>query len=70
MATTVFDVLSRKIDEDISSAQSFLTAGSPKDYANYREVVGLIRGLEAAPQVPVSLLHYRNPRKQWQGHLS
>ena len=48
MATTVFDVLSRKIDEDISSAQSFLTAGSPKDYANYREVVGLIRGLEAS----------------------
>ena len=50
MATTVFDVLSKKIDEDISSAQSFLTAGSPKDYANYREVVGLIRGLETSKQ--------------------
>ena len=48
MAKTVFDVLKNKIDEDISSAQSFLTAGSPKDYANYREVVGLIRGLEAS----------------------
>ena len=48
MAKTVFDVLTRKIDEDISSAQSFLTAGSPKDYANYREVVGLIRGLETS----------------------
>ena len=48
MAKTVFDVLTRKIDEDISSAQSFLTAGSPKDYANYREVVGLIRGLESS----------------------
>jgi len=47
MAKTVFDVLKDKIDEDISSAQSFLNAGSPKDYANYREVVGLIRGLEA-----------------------
>jgi uncharacterized protein (UPF0297 family) len=47
MAKTVFDVLKDKIDEDISSAQSFLRAGSPKDYANYREVVGLIRGLEA-----------------------
>lgn len=47
MAKTVFDVLKDKIDDDISSAQSFLTAGSPKDYANYREVVGLIRGLEA-----------------------
>jgi uncharacterized protein (UPF0297 family) len=47
MAKTVFDVLKDKIDGDISSAQSFLNAGSPKDYANYREVVGLIRGLEA-----------------------
>jgi uncharacterized protein (UPF0297 family) len=47
MAKTVFDVLKDKIDGDISSAQSFLTAGSPKDYAEYREVVGLIRGLEA-----------------------
>ena len=50
MAKTVFDVLKNKIDEDISSAQSFLSAGSPKDYANYREVVGLIRGLEASKQ--------------------
>lgn len=48
MAKTVFDVLKDKIDDDISSAQSFLNAGSPKDYANYREVVGLIRGLEAS----------------------
>ena len=47
MAKTVFDVLKDKIDGDISSAQSFLTAGSSKDYAEYREVVGLIRGLEA-----------------------
>ena len=50
MAKTVFDVLTQKIGEDISSAQSFLTAGSPKDYANYREVVGLIRGLETSKQ--------------------
>ncbi len=48
MAKTVFDVLKNKIDEDISSAQSFLTAGSPKDYAEFREVVGLIRGLGAS----------------------
>ena len=48
MAKTVFDVLKDKINDDISSAQSFLNAGSPKDYANYREVVGLIRGLEAS----------------------
>ena len=48
MAKTVFDVLKNKIDGDISSAQSFLTAGSPKDYAEFREVVGLIRGLGAS----------------------
>ena len=50
MAKTVFDVLKDKIDGDISSAKSFLTGGSPKDYAEFREVVGLIRGLEAAKQ--------------------
>jgi hypothetical protein len=48
MAKTVFDVLTDKIDEQISSATQFLTGGSPKDYAAYREVVGLIRGLEAS----------------------
>lgn len=47
MAKTVFDVLTEKIDEQISSAQVYLTGGAPKDYAAYREVVGLIRGLEA-----------------------
>ena len=48
MAKTVFDVLKDRINDDISSAQSFLAAGSPKEYASYREVVGLIRGLEAS----------------------
>jgi len=48
MAKTVFDVLKKHIDEQISSAQDFLNAGSAKDYANYREIVGLIRGLEAS----------------------
>lgn len=50
MAKTVFDVLNERIDEQISSAQVFLSGGSAKDYANYREVVGLIRGLEASKQ--------------------
>ena len=47
MAKTVFDVLTNNIDEQISSAQVYLTGGAPKDYASYREIVGLIRGLEA-----------------------
>ena len=50
MPKTVFDVLSYKIDEQISSAQVFLSSGSPNDYASYREVVGLIRGLETSKQ--------------------
>ena len=48
MAKTVFDVLTDKIDEQISSATQFLAGGSPKDYPAYREVVGLIRGLETS----------------------
>ncbi len=48
MAKTVFDVLTNKIDEQLSSAQIFVAGGVPQDYANYREVVGLIRGLESA----------------------
>ena len=47
MARTVFDVLTERIDEEISSAQTFLNGGSAKDYAQYKEIVGLIRGLEA-----------------------
>lgn len=47
MATTVFDVLIKNIDEEISSAETFLSGGSAKEYAQYREIVGLIRGLNA-----------------------
>ena len=55
MAKTVFDVLEQRIDEQISSAESFLTTGSPKDYAEFREVVGLIRGLEISKQIITDL---------------
>ena len=48
MPKTVFDVLTNKIDDQLSSAQTFVSGGSPKDYPSYREVVGLIRGLESA----------------------
>ena len=50
MAKTVFDVLKQKLDEDISSATSFLSGGSAKDFAGYKEIVGLVRGLEASKQ--------------------
>ena len=50
MAKTVYDVLINKIEVEIASAQNFLEAGSAKDYANYREIVGLIRGLKSSVQ--------------------
>ena len=48
MAKTVFDVLKERIEEQKSSAIEFLAGGSCKEYAQYREVCGLIRGLEGA----------------------
>lgn len=51
MAKTVFDVLIGHIDEQCSSAKDFLYAGSAKDYPAYRELVGLIRGLEASKKI-------------------
>lgn len=48
MPKTVFDVLTSKIDDQLSSAHTFVAGGAPQDYAHYREVVGLIRGLESA----------------------
>jgi len=50
MAKTVFDVLTERIDEEISSAQVFLSGGSAKDYPQYKEIVGLIRGLRASKE--------------------
>jgi hypothetical protein len=48
MAKTVFDVLKEKIEEHRSSAIDVLSGGSAADYARYRELCGLIRGLEIA----------------------
>jgi hypothetical protein len=46
MAKTVFDVLRDKIEEDRSSAVDFLASGGAKDFTQYKEATGLIRGLE------------------------
>tara|TARA_R100001369_G_scaffold14441_1_gene29066 strand:+ start:398 stop:595 length:198 start_codon:yes stop_codon:yes gene_type:complete len=48
MANTVFDVLTKQIEDSKFSAQEFLENGSATDYADYREVVGLIRGLQTS----------------------
>ena len=46
MANTVFDVLKEKIELAKQDSKEFLEVGGPKDYASYRETVGVIRGLD------------------------
>lgn len=50
MAKTIFDVLIEKFEEDIVSSADFLINGGAKDYAEYREVAGRVRGLRLAVQ--------------------
>ena len=54
MAKSVFDVLVMK-HEDVASATQFLANGGAKDLAEYREVVGRIRGLQLAIQTTKDL---------------
>ena len=48
MAKTVFDVLRDNIGVEKASALEFLGSGGAKDFAQYKEVTGLIRGLESS----------------------
>jgi len=45
MAKTVFEVLSEKLQEQVRSCEESLVSGAAKDYAQYREICGVIRGL-------------------------
>jgi len=45
---TIFDVLVEKFDSQIDLASQFLVGGGAKDFAEYREVCGRIRGLRLA----------------------
>jgi len=45
MAKTVFDVLRSKIEDDMSSATDFLGNGGAKDFSQYKEITGMLRGL-------------------------
>ena len=51
MAKTVFDVPTQQIEEQKLSSTQFLISGGPKDFAQYKEVTGLIRGLEVSRQL-------------------
>lgn len=48
MATTVFDVLIKRLNEHKSSAIEFMADGGCKDYTHYRNMCGLISGLGLA----------------------
>ena len=45
---SVFDLLHKKYQERILNLELSLSNGSAKDYAEYRELCGVIRGLRSA----------------------
>lgn len=46
MPDTIFGVLTKKFEEDRYSAIESLASGGAKDFAQYKETTGYIRGLE------------------------
>jgi hypothetical protein len=50
MDTRVLEVISSQISDQIAQIQEFLGTGQAKDYAEYRESCGKIRGLIVAKQ--------------------
>jgi hypothetical protein len=48
MDTKIFELLNKKIEEQIRSHSEALVSGQSKDYAQYRELCGIIRGLQTA----------------------
>ena len=46
MADTIFQVLKKRFEDDKVSAIESLASGAAKDFAQYRETTGYIRGLE------------------------
>tara|TARA_A100001388_G_scaffold267972_1_gene242636 strand:- start:2008 stop:2205 length:198 start_codon:yes stop_codon:yes gene_type:complete len=48
MVKTVFDVLKEKVERDKQSAIEFLAKAGAKDFSEYKELTGLIRGLETS----------------------
>ena len=50
MDTRVLEVISSQLNDQIAQIQEFLGTGQAKDYAEYREGCGKIRGLIVAKQ--------------------
>ena len=48
MGMTVYDVLIKRFKELKTDSEAFLSSGSAKDFPEYREICGVIRGLATA----------------------
>jgi len=48
LAKTVFEVLRNRLEDEISRVQDYLSEGKVSDYATYKELCGVIRGLTHA----------------------
>ena len=56
MSTTVMDLLQRKLKEQEESHVQALAGGAVADYAAYRELCGVIRGLQTAQREVADLV--------------
>jgi hypothetical protein len=59
MAKTVFDVLLERLAAHQNAVADSTVSGAAKDYAEYRELCGLIRGLETAKREILDLAQYQ-----------
>jgi hypothetical protein len=48
MDTKIFEILNKRIEDQVKSHSEALVVGQSKDYAQYRELCGVIRGLQTA----------------------
>jgi hypothetical protein len=48
MDKQILELLNKKIEEQVKSYSEALVEGQSKDYAQYRELCGVIRGLQTA----------------------
>lgn len=51
-----YERLLKLFREEKQASEEFLTTGGAKDFATYREVVGVLRGLGTAIQITTDLL--------------
>jgi hypothetical protein len=59
VAKTVYDVLFDRITAHVGAVAESITSGAAKDYAEYRELCGLIRGLETAKREIADLAQHQ-----------